>query len=112
MLKYRLWTGKKNKYKGSNPFILYLTAFAFIIISVAAILCVPKEITMIQQEVSHLSFMACWPECINPAAAAGMDGSFVFIQFSAHHRRLSLTSCLSCDNVDWIHHFDCKFKWQ
>lgn len=33
-----------------------------------AILCVPKEITMIQQKVSHLSFQACWPEFINAAA--------------------------------------------
>lgn len=39
-----------------------------IIIALAAILCVPKEITLIQQEVSHLSFLTCRPECINPAA--------------------------------------------
>lgn len=102
--------GMKNKQTGSNPSFstLPLWASLLIIISVAAILCVPKEITMIQQEVSHLSFPPCWPECINPAAVR--MAAFVFIQFYAHHQRLLLTFCLPPH--DWILHFDSEFKWQ
>lgn len=68
--------------KTKNKYILSLyppphLAPLLIIISVAGILCVPKEITMIQQEVSHLSSLACWPECINPAAAARMAALYL-----------------------------------
>lgn len=37
------------------------------------------------------------------------NGSFVFIQFHAHHWWLSLIFYQSSDNLDWIHHSDNKF---
>lgn len=58
------WEGREEK--GSLLSSSLRLVSLFIIISDADILGVPKEITMIQQEVSHLSFLACWPECLNP----------------------------------------------
>lgn len=55
--------------RGALLFSIFLCLVSlFIIISVAAILRVAKEIRVIQQEVSHLSFLARWPECINPVS--------------------------------------------
>lgn len=76
--------GMKNK----NKYILSLSsphlAPLLIIISVAAILCVLKEITMIQQEVSHLSSLAYWPECINPTAAAAARMAALYLSSLMH----------------------------
>lgn len=77
----------------------------FIIISDADILGVPKEITMLQQEVSHLFFLACWPECLNPVSIrmeALYLSSFMHITGGCHWLSIS-------DNLDWIHHIDNKF---
>lgn len=60
--------GVKKKWFSHSLSTLLLLVRLFITFSVADILCVQKEITMIQQEVSHLSFLACWPECINPVS--------------------------------------------
>lgn len=52
-------------------FFHYLYGFfllLFIIITVAGSLCVPKQITGIQLEVSYLSFPARWPEWVNPVS--------------------------------------------
>lgn len=56
------WRGRENKLILSFCTLLPSVSL-LIIISAAAILCVPKEITMIQREASHLSSPACWPEC-------------------------------------------------
>lgn len=73
----------KNKYIGSKPaFSTSLQWFSLlIIISPAAILCVPKEITMIQQEVSHLSFSGLLARMYksSSSSSSSQDGSFVFI---------------------------------
>ena len=66
------------------PSILSVTTWCYdhVIVSAAAILCEPKEITVIQQEVYYLSFLPSYPECLNPAV--GMS-AFHFAQFHLQH---------------------------
>lgn len=57
--------------KGERISALFATFLLFFIIyyhHCGSSLCVPKQITAIQLEASHLSSLARWPECINPVS--------------------------------------------